>query len=164
MKSNPLQSVRRLLTILLGGLAMISALRWCAPSLSAPHRDPHGREVAVPNLAGLSDSDAADAARELGLNLSVENRFYSPTVQPEPHPFAVSGSRIARPARLAGPHYRVARPPKACLYQTSLGRQIAQRPSFCAGASWMWVRLLTCPRPRPQASCWRNLPRLTPKD
>ncbi len=40
----------------------------------------HGREVTVPNLANLSDADAASAARGLGLNLSVENRFYSSAV------------------------------------------------------------------------------------
>ena len=40
----------------------------------------HGREVVVPNLAGKSDSDAAAEAKKLGLNLSVENRFYSPAV------------------------------------------------------------------------------------
>ncbi len=40
----------------------------------------HGREVVVPNLAGKSDADAAAAAKSLGLNLSVENRFYSAAV------------------------------------------------------------------------------------
>ena len=40
----------------------------------------HGREIDVPNLAGLSDEDAATAARKLGLDLSVENRFYSGAV------------------------------------------------------------------------------------
>ena len=40
----------------------------------------HGREVTVPNLSNLSDADAADALKKLGLNLSVENRFYAATV------------------------------------------------------------------------------------
>lgn len=40
----------------------------------------HGREVTVPNLSNLSDTEAADALKHLGLNLSVENRFYAPTV------------------------------------------------------------------------------------
>ena len=41
----------------------------------------HGREVVVPNLAGRADDDAAATAKKLGLNLSVENRFYSAGVQ-----------------------------------------------------------------------------------
>jgi beta-lactam-binding protein with PASTA domain len=58
----------------------------------------HGREVAVPTLAGLSDADAAAAARKLGLNLSVENRFYSAAVAPN-HVLSqspVAGSRVRR--------------------------------------------------------------------
>jgi beta-lactam-binding protein with PASTA domain len=58
----------------------------------------HGREVAVPNLAGLSDADAAAAAKDLGLNLSIENRFYSPSVAPN-HVLSqspVAGSRVRR--------------------------------------------------------------------
>lgn len=40
----------------------------------------HGREVTVPNLSNLSDTEAADTLKRLGLNLSVENRFYATTV------------------------------------------------------------------------------------
>jgi beta-lactam-binding protein with PASTA domain len=40
----------------------------------------HGREVTVPNLANLSDTDADATLKKLGLNLSVENRFYAATV------------------------------------------------------------------------------------
>lgn len=40
----------------------------------------HGREVAVPNLQGKSDAEAAKIVSDLGLNLSVENRFYSAAV------------------------------------------------------------------------------------
>jgi beta-lactam-binding protein with PASTA domain len=40
----------------------------------------HGREVTVPNLANLSDADADATLKKLGLNLSVENRFYAATV------------------------------------------------------------------------------------
>ena len=58
----------------------------------------HGREVAVPNLANLSDEDAAKAAKKLGLNLSVENRFYSAAIAPN-HVLSqspVAGSRVRR--------------------------------------------------------------------
>lgn len=40
----------------------------------------HGREVTVPHLENLSDVDAEAAAGRLGLHLSIENRFYAPTV------------------------------------------------------------------------------------
>lgn len=58
----------------------------------------HGREVDVPNLAGKSDADAASAAKDLGLNLSVENRFYSAAMAPN-HVLSQSpaaGSRVRR--------------------------------------------------------------------
>jgi len=90
------QSIKRSSTVVLGGIAAtVVALVFAFLSLRIAI---HGREVAVPNLAGLSDSDAADAARDLGLNLSVENRFYSPTVQPN-HILSqspVAGSRVRR--------------------------------------------------------------------
>lgn len=40
----------------------------------------HGREVEVPNLAGLTLSGAGQAAGAKGLSLNVENRFYSANV------------------------------------------------------------------------------------
>jgi len=58
----------------------------------------HGREVAVPDLAGLSDADAAAAAHKLGLNVSVENRFYSGAVAAN-HVLSqapAAGSRVRR--------------------------------------------------------------------
>jgi beta-lactam-binding protein with PASTA domain len=58
--------------ILVAGLAAFVSLRLAI----------HGREVRVPSLAGLADPDAAAAAKKLGLNLSVENRFYSAGVAP----------------------------------------------------------------------------------
>lgn len=58
----------------------------------------HGREVSVPNLEGKSDADAARVAKDLGLNLSVENRFYSAAVAPN-HVLSqspVAGARVRR--------------------------------------------------------------------
>ena len=72
--------VKRILSILFGSLAMfVIAVLAAFGSLRLAI---HGREVNVPSLAGLSDQDAADAAKKLGLNLSVENRFYSAGVAP----------------------------------------------------------------------------------
>lgn len=94
---NPsLQSLKRASTMILGGLAMICVAIVCAfVSLRIAI---HGREVVVPNLAGMSDSDAASAAKDLGLNLSVENRFYSPTVSQNQvlSQSPVAGARVRR--------------------------------------------------------------------
>lgn len=40
----------------------------------------HGREVAIPDLAGLTVAQASDAALHNGLDLNIENKFYSRTV------------------------------------------------------------------------------------
>jgi beta-lactam-binding protein with PASTA domain len=42
----------------------------------------HGREVKVPNLTGLTLADASKQTRSVGLRLTLENRFYSPTTPP----------------------------------------------------------------------------------
>ena len=62
----------------LGGIAMFAVFILFA--FLAMRVAIHGREVTVPNLANLSDADAAAALKKLGLNLSVENRFYAATV------------------------------------------------------------------------------------
>src|ERR1700761_8152219 len=40
----------------------------------------HGREVAIPDLAGLTVGEASEAALHNGLDLTIENKFYSTTV------------------------------------------------------------------------------------
>ena len=58
----------------------------------------HGREVTVPNLTNVSDGDADLALKKLGLNLSVENRFYAGAV-PVNHVLSQSpapGSHVRR--------------------------------------------------------------------
>ena len=70
--------MRRFLTIALTAVAMLLVAVLAA--LLSLRVAIHGREATVPALAGLSDEDAAAAARKLGLNLSVENRFYSAAV------------------------------------------------------------------------------------
>lgn len=54
----------------LGAVALLSAVTTMRFAI-------HGAEVAVPNLAGLSMAEAAQKTRAEGLNLNVENRFYS---------------------------------------------------------------------------------------
>jgi beta-lactam-binding protein with PASTA domain len=62
----------------LGGTAMF--LIFVLSAFAAMRIAIHGREVAVPSLSNLSDEEAADALKKLGLHLSVENRFYAATV------------------------------------------------------------------------------------
>lgn len=62
----------------LGAVALFAVFILCA--FFAMRVAIHGREVTVPNLANLSDADAANALKKLGLNLSVENRFYAATI------------------------------------------------------------------------------------
>ena len=80
MSSSFSAATRRSLAIISGTLAMVAVAVLCA--FFAMRVAIHGREVEVPNLSGKTDADAAQAARDLGLNLSVENRFYSPAVAP----------------------------------------------------------------------------------
>ena len=70
----------RFLTQSTAGLLLALIVLFCA--FATMRIAIHGREVAVPNLSGLSDAEAATAAKKLGLSLSVENRFYSAAVAP----------------------------------------------------------------------------------
>ena len=67
--------MRRFFNLVLGALAMLTVALTSA--FVAMRLAIHGREVKVPNLAGLSISDAGKAASSLGLRLNLENRFYS---------------------------------------------------------------------------------------
>lgn len=88
--------MKRFFKMIFAGLAMF--LIALLAGAAALRLSIHGREVAVPNLEGRSDSDAAAVAKDLGLNLSVENRFYSAAVAPN-HVLSqspVAGSRVRR--------------------------------------------------------------------
>ena len=81
--------------LILVGVAMVSAM-------TAMRFAIHGREVYVPKLIGVQQSQAEDLARDNGLALLVEERFYSADVkegavvsqQPAP------GTRVRRGGRL----------------------------------------------------------------
>ncbi len=88
--------MKRIFRIALAGLAMF-VVAFLAGA-AALRLSIHGREVSVPSLEGKSDSDAAEIAKDLGLNLSVENRFYSAAVAPN-HVLSqspVAGSKVRR--------------------------------------------------------------------
>ncbi len=70
--------MRRIFNILLGALAMLAVALLSA--FLTLRLAIHGREVAVPNLSGETIADAAATATRLGLNVNLENRFYSTTV------------------------------------------------------------------------------------
>ncbi len=72
--------INRFFNIVLGALAMLVVALLSA--FIAMRLAIHGREVKVPNLAGLSLADASKQTRSLGLRLTLENRFYSPNTPP----------------------------------------------------------------------------------
>lgn len=67
--------VLRFFRLMLRGLALAAVALLSA--LATMRVAIHGGEVAVPNFSGMSLAQAAQKARAEGLNLSVENRFYS---------------------------------------------------------------------------------------
>jgi len=70
--------MRRIFTFVLGALAMLAVA--LVSAFITMRFAIHGREAVVPELVGLSAADAGRAAGHVGLNLTVENRFYSPEV------------------------------------------------------------------------------------
>ncbi|HEV2711364.1 MAG TPA: PASTA domain-containing protein [Edaphobacter sp.] len=75
-----ISTINRFFNILLGGMAML-AVALISAFLSM-RLAIHGREVEVPNLAGLTIAEASQSASSKGLNLNVENRFYSNNIAP----------------------------------------------------------------------------------
>jgi beta-lactam-binding protein with PASTA domain len=75
-----ISSINRFFNILLGGMAMVAVALISA--FITMRLAIHGREVEVPNLAGLTIAEASQTASAQGLNLNVENRFYSNDVAP----------------------------------------------------------------------------------
>jgi eukaryotic-like serine/threonine-protein kinase len=89
-------SLRRFFTLLLGALAMLTVALLSA--FLSMRLAIHGREVDVPALTGLTVADAYRLASHSGLNLTLENRFYSADV-PAGRVLAQSpaqGSRVRR--------------------------------------------------------------------
>lgn len=70
--------MKRFFNILLGTLTILAVALLSA--YLAMRVAIHGREVEVPNLAGLTVSEAAKQANSCGLSMNVENRFYSLTI------------------------------------------------------------------------------------
>ncbi len=75
-----IRRINRFFNIVLGALAMLVVALTSA--FITMRLAIHGREVKVPNLAGLTLSEASKQTRSLGLRLNLENRFYSPNIPP----------------------------------------------------------------------------------
>lgn len=72
--------MKRFFNIVLGAMAMLAVALISA--FISMRLAIHGREVEVPNLAGLTLPEASQTAGARGLSLNVENRFYSANVAP----------------------------------------------------------------------------------
>lgn len=68
----------RFFRILLGALAMVTVALLSA--FITMRLAIHGREVPVPDFSGLTYEEAAIKARDTGLNMTLENRYYSAVV------------------------------------------------------------------------------------
>jgi beta-lactam-binding protein with PASTA domain len=108
--------LRRYLQYLLLGLVLL--LVFMASALLSMRFAIHGREVQVPNLAGLTPFEAERRANAEGLVISIENRFYSPDV---------AAGHIA--SQFPAPGTTVRRGWKVLLSQ-SLGHQRAAIPNL----------------------------------
>lgn len=62
--------LRGLVLLVVAMISMLTAMRFAI----------HGREVAIPNLAGRTMADARKTTDENGLGLTLERRYYSPDV------------------------------------------------------------------------------------
>jgi len=70
--------MKRFFTLMVGALALVAVALISA--FIAMRLAIHGREAVVPNLSGMTVADADSLARRSGLNLNLENRFYSAEV------------------------------------------------------------------------------------
>jgi eukaryotic-like serine/threonine-protein kinase len=75
-----IRRINRFFNIVLGALAMLVVALLSA--FITMRLAIHGREVKIPNLTGLTLAEASKQTRSLGLRLTLENRFYSPSTPP----------------------------------------------------------------------------------
>ncbi len=74
----PITKINRFFNIIFGGLLMIAVAVLCA--FTTMRLAIHGGEVEVPNLAGMTVTDATRESASRSLNLVLISRFYSTTV------------------------------------------------------------------------------------
>src|SRR5258708_40170694 len=106
-------------------LALVLVVVALASALTAMRFAIHGQEVQVPSVIGLSPSDAERAVAGLGLQITVERQYYSPTI-PEGRimtQMPLSGTKVRR-----GWQLRVAQsmgPPRASIADVTHQRERA---------------------------------------
>jgi eukaryotic-like serine/threonine-protein kinase len=74
----PDPSMKRFFRIALGALAMLATMLLSAAITLRVAL--HGHEVTIPDFSGLTVGEASTAALRTGVDLNIENRFYSTTV------------------------------------------------------------------------------------
>jgi eukaryotic-like serine/threonine-protein kinase len=78
--SRSITRINRFFNIVLGALAMLTVA--LVSAFITMRLAIHGHEVKVPDLANLTLSEASKKTSSLGLVLTLENRFYSPSTPP----------------------------------------------------------------------------------
>ncbi len=71
-------AMMRIVRIVLGGLLMFIVM--VVAAVLTLRIALHGHEITVPNFAGMTAAEASDEALQQGLDLTIENKFYSTTV------------------------------------------------------------------------------------
>ena len=72
--------MKRYVRLALSALAMLAVMLFSAAITLRIAL--HGHEVKVPDFAGMTVAEASEAALKTGVDLNIENRFYSTTVPP----------------------------------------------------------------------------------
>jgi eukaryotic-like serine/threonine-protein kinase len=78
MRTNPGKTMKS--AIRFATLALVLVIVAMVSGLTAMRLAIHGQEVAVPPLVGLAPAEAERAVAGLGLQISIERQYYSPTI------------------------------------------------------------------------------------
>ena len=112
----------------------------------------HGAEVQVPALKSMTVADARSMTAGLGLNLDVDNRYYSGDVAAG-HILSqspVPGTVVRREWRCAFPRVLDR---KKSTFQTPSVTKNAQPSWICAAPASRWAILRNCPTRGPRGNC-----------
>ncbi len=145
------------LLLLLLVVALLSAI-------TTMHFAIHGAEVQVPSLKGMTEEDARSETAGLGLNLDVDNRYYSADVaaghilsQSPAAGTVVRREWLVRVARAWGR--------KRWKCRTWWAAGSGWRRSRCGAWAWRWARPRGClTATLQQEPCWRRTRRPTRRE
>ncbi len=94
----------------IASLVMILVAVALLAAVTTMHFAIHGAEVQVPSLKGMTVAEARSQTTGLGLNLDVDNRYYSSDVAAGTHPFAIARAGHGCAARMESARSREPRP------------------------------------------------------